>query len=71
MVGPDLVDLYNSAQVQSYLNGIPARDLHHDKSIYQHGCLRKVRMYEYICKCTCTYIHLITRNLHGKPNCGE
>ena len=62
------MDLYNSAQVQSYLNGIPARDLHRDKSIYQHGCLRKVSTYV---KCTCTDIHLITRNLHGKPNCGE
>ena len=35
--------LYKSPQVQTYLNGLPAKDLYSDKAIYQHGRLRKVR----------------------------
>ncbi len=40
--GTDLVDLYKLPAVQAYLNGLPSKELHSDKSLYQHGTLRKV-----------------------------
>ncbi len=41
-VGRDLMKLYMTPAVQSYLNGIPAKDLNGDRAIYRHGTLRKV-----------------------------
>ena len=40
--GQGLEDLYNSPQVQSYLNSAPLRCLYQDKTIYASGTLRKV-----------------------------
>ena len=42
-VGQDLQTLYNSPPVQSFLNGVPAKELYQDKIIYSHATLRKVR----------------------------
>ena len=41
-VGKDLQLLYESPAVQSYLNGVPAKELYHEKKIYAHATLRKV-----------------------------
>ena len=40
--GEDLVKLYNSPEVQRFLNGLPMKELQSSKEIYQHGVLRKV-----------------------------
>ncbi len=44
--GEDLVSLYKSPAVQSFLNDTPARSLQPDKPIYQPGALRKVRRHK-------------------------
>ena len=40
--GKDLKSLYMTPAVQSFLNGIPAKELYREKSLYHHGTLRKV-----------------------------
>lgn len=44
-VGSGLRCLYSSQPVQSYLNGIPPKELFRNKRIYKHGELRKVIPY--------------------------
>ena len=34
--------IYNSLEVQRFLNGLPVKQLQSSKEIYQHGTLRKV-----------------------------
>lgn len=41
-VGMDLIRLYESPPVQSFLNGASPKELFSDKAIYSHGTLRKV-----------------------------
>ena len=39
--GKDLTSLYSTPAVQSFLNGLPARSLDSNRSIYQPGAARK------------------------------
>ena len=45
--GDDLKQLFDSAQVQHYVNGTTVKELRGDKVIYQPGTLRKVGSFEY------------------------
>ena len=40
--GEGLQQLYNTPQIQAYLNCIPSKELNMDKQIYSAGQLRKV-----------------------------
>lgn len=48
--GKDLSDLYRSSAVQAYMNGMTAKELYPDKSLYQPGFLRKVKKAMFICR---------------------
>ena len=43
--GQGLNDLYNSPQIQMFLNCYSANEQLSSKKIYQPGCLRKVKLY--------------------------
>ena len=52
--GHTLEAMYKLPAVQSFLNGVSAKELFGEKEIYQHGSLRKVALF---LNCCCVMQH--------------